>query len=72
MKVGRPGRNVKVKGKGKGEVHPRTGHEGTEWEYIYSSTLFVTSTLDGDGWSTPRPGHFTRGKHQVPTVYRVG
>jgi len=27
-----------------------------EEEYRYSSTLFLTSALDGGGWSTPRPG----------------
>jgi len=28
-----------VKRKGKGNVHPKTGHEGPEGEYRYSSTL---------------------------------
>ena len=28
-------RDTKVKGKG----HPKTGHEGPEWEQMYSSTL---------------------------------
>jgi len=28
-----------------------------------SSTLSLTSALDVDGWSTPRPGRFTPGKH---------
>jgi hypothetical protein len=27
----------------------RTGHEGPEWEEMYSSTLSLTSELDG-GW----------------------
>jgi hypothetical protein len=35
--------------KGKGKVHPRTGHEGPEGEERYSSTLPLTSELDG-GW----------------------
>jgi hypothetical protein len=35
------------KGKGKGKVHPRTGHEGPEGEWSYSSTLSVTPALDG-------------------------
>jgi len=39
----------------KGTVHPRTGHEEPEREYMYSSTLSLTSTLDGGGCSTPRP-----------------
>ena len=33
--------------KGKGEVRPRTGNEGPEGEYRYSSTLSLTSALDG-------------------------
>ena len=28
----------------------------------YSSTLSLTSALDGGGWSTPRPGRFIPGK----------
>ena len=54
-----------IKDKGKG--HPITGHEGPEIEYKYSSTLSLTSTLDG-GWSTPRPGRFTPGKDPVPIL----
>ena len=54
--------------KGKGKVHPRTGHEGPEGEQRYSSTLTLISALDGGGWSTPRPGRFTPGKDPVPTV----
>ena len=42
--------------KGKGGVHPRTGHEGPEGEERYSSTLSLTLALDGGEWSTPRPG----------------
>jgi hypothetical protein len=53
---------VKVKGK----VHPITGHEGPEVEYRYSSTLPLTSALDGGGWSTPRPGCFIPGEDLVP------
>jgi hypothetical protein len=58
----------KGKGKGKGKVHPRTDHEGPEGEQIYICTLPSTSTLDGGGWSTPRPGHFTPGKDPEPIV----
>ena len=50
--------------KGKGKIRPRTGHEGSKGAYRYSSTVFLTSTLDGGGWSTPekRPGtHRTGG-----------
>ena len=43
-------------------VHPRTGYEDPEGKYMYSSTLSLTSALDGSGWLTPRPGRFTPGK----------
>jgi hypothetical protein len=56
--------------KGKGKVLPKTGHEGPEGEYRYSSTLSLTLALDGGGWSTPRPGHFTPGKQTRYPFYR--
>ena len=37
-------------------MKPQTG------EYSYSSTISLTSALDGGGWSIPRPGRFTFGK----------
>jgi hypothetical protein len=55
-------------GKGKGTVHPRTGHEGPEEELRYSSTPLLSSALDEGGWSTPRPGRFTPRKDPVPIV----
>ena len=48
------------------EVHPRTGHKGPEEEERYSSTLSLTSVLDGGGRSTPHPGCFNPGKDPVP------
>jgi hypothetical protein len=54
----------------KGKVLPRTGHEGPEGEYRYSSTLSLTSALDVGGWSTPRPGRFTPGKETRYPLYR--
>ena len=39
----------------KSEVHPGTGQEDPQAEHRYSSTLFLTSKLDGIGWSTPHP-----------------
>jgi hypothetical protein len=51
-----------------GKVHTRAGHEGPEGEQRYSSTLSLTSALDGGGWSTPRIGRFTPGKDPVPIV----
>jgi len=44
---------------GKGKTHPRTGHQGPEGEYRYSSTFSLTSALNGGEWSTPRPGRST-------------
>jgi hypothetical protein len=38
---------------------------------MYSSTLSWNLALDGGGWSTPRPGRFTR-KDPVPIVQEVG
>jgi hypothetical protein len=60
--------NVVVKVKGK--VHPRTGHEGPEGEWRYSSTLSLTLTLDEGGWSSSRPGRFTPGKETRYPLYR--
>jgi hypothetical protein len=59
---------VPIKETAKGKVHPGTGHEGPEGEQRYSSTLSLTSALNGDGRSTPRPGCFTLGKDSVPIV----
>jgi hypothetical protein len=42
----RPKRTVHVHGKGKGTVHPGTGHERSD---RYSSTLSLNSALDGVG-----------------------
>jgi hypothetical protein len=30
--------------------------------------FLLTLVLDGGGWSTPRPGHFTPGNDPVPIV----
>jgi rRNA maturation protein Nop10 len=60
-----------VEVKGKGKVHPRTGHEGPEGEQMYSSTLHSTSKLDGGGKSTPIPGRFTP-KTLFPLYRRLG
>ena len=34
---------------GNGEVHPRTGHKDQQMEQMNSSTLSLTSALDGGG-----------------------
>jgi len=55
-------------GEGKGKGNPRTGHEGPEVEQSYSSTLYLTSALNGVGGQRHTPGHFTSGKDPVPIV----
>ena len=50
---------IYVCSKVKGKVYPRTGRESPDMEERCNSTLPSTSALDGGGWSTPRPGHFT-------------
>ena len=37
---------------------------------MYSSTLSLTSALDGGGWSSPRPDGFTPGKKNRYPLYR--
>ena len=49
--------------------HPRTGHEGSEEEQRYSSTLSLTSALVGGGWLTPRRGRF---ETRYPLYRRLG
>jgi hypothetical protein len=39
---------------------------------MYSSTLSLTSAVDGDGWLTPRSGCFASAKTPVPTVQEAG
>jgi len=48
---------TEVQSKGKGKGRTWTDHEGPERRYRYSSTLYLTSALDG-WWvvsATPRP-----------------
>jgi hypothetical protein len=54
--------------KGKGKVHPSTGHESSEGEKKYSSTLSLTSAVDRCGWLTPRSGRFTSDKDPIHIV----
>jgi hypothetical protein len=58
--------------KGNANVHPETGHEGPEGGQSYSSTISLTSALDGVGWSTPCSGGYTPGKDPVPVVQEAG
>ena len=58
--------------KGKGKRHPITGHEGPEGEQM-NRYILPSTALDGGGWSTPHPGHFTpRETDPVPIVQEVG
>ena len=49
-----------------GKGQPLTGHEGPVGEQRYSSTLSLTSALDGVGGQ--RPGRFNPGRDPVPIV----
>jgi len=44
---------------GIGKFYPGTGREVPYGDYRYGFTPSLTSTLDGGGSSTPRPGRFT-------------
>jgi hypothetical protein len=72
MRVGRPGHSLKSKGKGKGKVLPRTGHEATEGEYIYSSTLSLPSTLDGVGDQSHTPAALPAGNTRYHLYRKLG
>jgi hypothetical protein len=39
---------------------------------MYSTTLSLTSALDGSGWSTPRLGRFAPGEDPLPVVQEAG
>jgi len=54
------------------EVHPRTGHEGTEREYRYSSTLSLISALGGVGSQRHALAIIPPGKDPVPIVQEAG
>jgi hypothetical protein len=49
-------------------VHRRTGHEGPKREKSYSSTLSLSSALEGVGWSTPRPGRYPGERPGTPCI----
>jgi hypothetical protein len=58
--------------KGKGKGHPRTDHEGPEGEKRYSSTLSLTSALDGVGVQRHASVASTPGKTRYPLYTRLG
>ena len=57
---------------GKGEVHPRTGHEGPEGKWRYSCTLSLTSAVDGVGGQSHAPATLPPGKTRYPLYRRLG
>ena len=57
-----------VNGEGKGKAHPRTGHEGPEGEEKYSSTLPLTSALDGVGGHLHTSATLAPGKYTIPIL----
>ena len=50
----------------KGKPRPITRHEATKGEYTCSSTLSLTSTLDGGGWLRSWPASFNPGNDPYP------
>jgi hypothetical protein len=58
--------------KGKGEGHSRTGHEGSEGEWRYSSTLSLTPALDGVGEQRHAQAILQPGMTRHPFYGRLG
>ena len=54
------------------KVHPGTAHEGPDGKYWYSSTLSVTSALDGVGSQSHVPAALPPGKTRYPLYRRLG
>jgi hypothetical protein len=50
---------------------PHNRPEGPEGIEVKSYS-FLTSALEGSGWSAPRPGRFTPWKDRVPIVKEAG
>jgi hypothetical protein len=60
----------RVKGKETGNVHPITGHEDLQGQYRFSSTLSLTSVLDGVGGQRHAPADLPIG--MIPGTDCVG
>ena len=61
----------KSKGKGKGTVCPRRGHEGPDGEYRNSSIPSLTSALDGVGGQRHVPAPLSPEKIRYPLYGRL-
>jgi hypothetical protein len=57
-------------GKGKGKFVPEHAVKACEGVIIYLQ-LFLTSAIDGGGWSASRPGYFTP-LEEIPNTPWVG
>ena len=64
-------RRSKGKGKAKGKIHPRTGHEGPKGEQMYNSTIPSTSAPDVMGGQRHAPP-LTPAKTWYPLYRRLG
>ena len=64
--------DTELDGESKGKVHPRIGHEGPEGEYIYSSTVSLTSVLHGVGGQGHASAALPPGKILYPLCRRLG
>jgi hypothetical protein len=61
-----------IRGKGEERFHPRTGHESPEGEYRNSSTLSLTSALDGVGGQRHAPASLHPRKNQKEAGWAPG
>ena len=59
-------RGTELVGDNEGKFHPRTGHEGPEWEKRYGSTLSLTSALHGLGGQGHTQPLYPPGKIRYP------
>jgi hypothetical protein len=53
-------------------LYPRTGHEGSDGEQVYSFTLPSTLALDGVGSQRHAPAGLPSGKTRYPLYRRLG
>jgi len=61
---------VELRMANKDKGHPRTGHEGSEEEWRYSSTLSLPSAIDEEGGQLYALAALPRGKESRYPLYR--